>query len=127
MSGITLGNITIDRDRFEVLVDLRRVDLTFVEFELLYHLAKNGRKVLSRAKLMQAVWKEPSRGQDRKLTVHMSRLRKKMRGSRPWHIETITKRGYAFVDGTMPSPPANGHHPRVEPLGIGREAKLMDA
>ena len=97
MSRITLGNVTIDRDRFEVWVDVRRVDLTFVEFELLYALARNAGKVLARSKLMQAVWNEPSRGQDRKLTVHMSRLRKKMRGSRPWHIETITKRGYALV------------------------------
>jgi DNA-binding response OmpR family regulator len=98
MSRITLGNVTIDRDRFEVWVDVRRVDLTFVEFELLFTLAKNAGKVLARSRLMQAVWNEPSRGQDRKLTVHMSRLRKKMRGSRPWHIETITKRGYALVD-----------------------------
>ncbi len=97
MSRVTLGNVTIDRDRFEVWVDVRRVDLTFSEFELLYTLAKNAGKVLSRSKLMELVWNEPSRGQDRKLTVHMSRLRKKMRGSSPWRIETITKRGYAFV------------------------------
>jgi DNA-binding response OmpR family regulator len=97
MSRITLGNVTIDRDRFEVWVDVRRIDLTYSEFELLYTLAKSAGKVLSRAKLLQAVWNEAPRGQDRKLTVHMSRLRKKMRGSRPWHIETITKRGYAFV------------------------------
>jgi DNA-binding response OmpR family regulator len=97
MSRITLGNVTIDRDRFEVWVDVRRVDLTFSEFELLYTLAKNAGKVLSRSKLMELVWNEPSRGQDRKLTVHMSRLRKKMSGSSPWRIETITKRGYAFV------------------------------
>jgi DNA-binding response OmpR family regulator len=97
MSRVTLGNVTIDRDRFEVWVDVRRVDLTFSEFELLYALAKNAGKVLSRSKLMELVWNEPSRGEDRKLTVHMSRLRKKMSGSRPWHIETITKRGYAFV------------------------------
>jgi DNA-binding response OmpR family regulator len=97
MSRITLGNVTIDRDRFEVWIDARRVDLTFSEFELLYTLAKNAGKVLSRSKLMELVWNEPSRGQDRKLTVHMSRLRKKMHGSRPWRIETITKRGYALA------------------------------
>jgi DNA-binding response OmpR family regulator len=95
---IMLGNVTIDRDRFEVSVEARRINLTFVEFELVYHLARNAGKVLSRSKLMQAVWNEPSRGHDRKLTVHMSRLRKKMRGSEPWRIETVTKRGYAFVD-----------------------------
>ena len=97
MSRITLGNVTIDRDRFEVWIDVRRVDLTFSEFELLYTLAKSAGKVVARSKLMELVWNEPSRGQDRKLTVHMSRLRKKMRGSRPWQIETITKRGYALA------------------------------
>ena len=97
MSSITLGNVTIDRDRFEVWIDVRRVDLTFSEFELLYTLAKSAGKVVARSKLMELVWNEPSRGQDRKLTVHMSRLRKKMHGSRPWHIETITKRGYALA------------------------------
>lgn len=110
MSRITLGNVTIDRDRFEVWVDVRRVDLTFVEFELLYHLARNSGKVLARSRLMHAVWNEPSRGHDRKLTVHMSRLRKKMRGSEPWRIETVTKRGYAFVDGEATSEPSNGFH-----------------
>ena len=127
MSGISLGNVTIDRDRFEVWIDVRRVDLTFVEFELLYHLAKNEGKVLSRPKLMQAVWNEPSRGQDRKLTVHMSRLRKKLRGSRPWHIETITKRGYAFVGEKAAVQETNGAHPHLTPPGIVTEAKPMEA
>jgi Transcriptional regulatory protein, C terminal len=83
MSAITLGNVTIDRDRFEVWVDMRRVDLTFVEFELLFHLAKNEGKVLARSRLMHAIWNEPSRGQDRKLTVHMSRLRKRRVAAAP--------------------------------------------
>jgi two-component system response regulator ArlR len=48
MSRITLGNVTVDRDRFEVWVDVRRVDLTFSEFELLYTLARNAGKVLAR-------------------------------------------------------------------------------
>ncbi len=36
MSSIMLGNLNIDRDRFEATVEGRRIDLTFVEFELLY-------------------------------------------------------------------------------------------
>ena len=111
MPRMTLGNVTIDRDRFEVWVDVRRVDLTFVEFELLYNLARNPGKVLARSRLMHAVWNEPSRGHDRKLTVHMSRLRKKMRGSEPWRIETVTKRGYALVAGGRAKGASNGFHP----------------
>ena len=80
MSRIALGNVTIDRDRFEVWAGEQRVDVTFVEFELLYQLARNAGKVLARSRLLSAVWNEPSTGEDRKLTVHMSRLRKKMSG-----------------------------------------------
>lgn len=74
------------------------MDLTFVEFELLYQLAKNSGRVLGRARLLQSVWNERSSGGDTKLTVHMSRLRKKLRASNPWQIETVTKRGYALVN-----------------------------
>ena len=33
---ITLGNLTIDRNRYETWVDGQRVELTYVEFELLF-------------------------------------------------------------------------------------------
>ena len=123
MSRITLGNVTIDRDRFEVLVDVRRINLTFVEFELLDNLAKNAGKVLARSRLMQAVWNEPSRGHDRKLTVHMSRLRKKIQGTEPWRIETVTKRGYAFVDGDSAGEGINVLHAQAMAEGRGGQQR----
>lgn len=96
-SRIVLGNMTVDRDRFEVWVGDERIELTFVEFELLSMLARNSGKVIPRSRLILAVWNERSTGEDKKLTVHMSRLRKKLRGSSHWHIETVTKRGYALM------------------------------
>ena len=95
---IDLGNVSIDRARFEVRVAGRRVDLTFVEFELLCELAKNAGKVMTRERLLRAVWSERSPEGDRKLTVHVSRLRKKIGDSWPWRIETVTKRGYVLAD-----------------------------
>lgn len=100
MSNITLGNLTIDRSRVGVWVEGKPVVLTFVEFELLYELARNAGQVLSRQKLMRAVWREPATSGDRKLTVHLSRLRTKMRDSDPWRIETYTRRGYGLMDRT---------------------------
>jgi len=97
MPRIVLGNLTIDRDRFDVHVDGRAVDVTYVEFELLYALAKNAGKASSRDRLVAAGWPEPP-DETRRLTVHISRLRKKLRGSSPWRIETITKRGYILRD-----------------------------
>lgn len=93
----TLGNLTIDSNRFEVRIADNPIDLTFVEFELLHQLARNAGKVMTRSRLMLAVWHERTNGEDRKLTVHMSRLRKKLRGSEPWQIETVTRRGYALA------------------------------
>jgi two-component system alkaline phosphatase synthesis response regulator PhoP len=95
---IDLGNVLIDRDRFEVWVAGRQVDLTFVEFELLCELAKNAGKVMTRQRLLQTVWSEQNPDGDRKLTVHVSRLRKKLGDSWPWRIETVTKRGYVLAD-----------------------------
>jgi len=102
-SRISLGNVTIDRDRFEVWVGGGRTELTFVEFELLFVLARNAGKVVPRSRLLLAVWNERSTGQDRKLTVHMSRLRKKLRGRDCWRIETVTRRGYALTPVPEPS------------------------
>lgn len=96
-SRIVLGNVIIDRDRFEVWVGDERIELTFVEFELLCMLARKAGKVIPRSRLLFAVWNERSAGEDKKLTVHMSRLRKKLRGSNHWRIETVTKRGYALT------------------------------
>lgn len=95
---IDLGNVSIDRDRFEVRVGGRPVDLTFVEFELLCQLANNAGKVMTRRRLLEAVWGDSGSEGDRKLTVHVSRLRKKIAGSRPWRIETVTKRGYVLAN-----------------------------
>jgi DNA-binding response OmpR family regulator len=96
-SRIVLGNVTIDRDRFEVLVGKSRIPVTFVEFEILHVLARNAGKVVPRSRIALAVWKQPAIGEDRRLTVHVSRLRKKLRESDSWRIETVTKRGYVLT------------------------------
>lgn len=95
-SRIVLGNLVIDHDRYEVWVGERQVELTFVEFELLFFLARNAGKVMPRERIVAAIWEEAARGHARKLTVHISRLRKKLRDSHPWRIQTLTKRGYGL-------------------------------
>lgn len=107
-STITLGNIVIDRSRYDVLVGNQRIELTYVEFELLSVLARNAGKVVTRSRLLHSVWNDPDPDDDRKLTVHLSRLRKKLQGSYPWQIETYTKRGYALIDHSAPAGGLNG-------------------
>jgi len=104
---ITLGNLTVDRSRYMVWIDGNPVELTYVEFELLYVLARSSQRVMARETIVQAVWGEEPRDHARKLTVHVSRLRKKLRASRPYNIRTIPKRGYSLADqGHASRPPS---------------------
>lgn len=95
---LTLGNLTIDRDTYLAQIDGRPVDLTYIEFEILYTLARNRQRVTSRAAIAQSAWGDADRDHVRNLTVHISRLRKKLRDSRPYAIRTIPKRGYSLSD-----------------------------
>jgi DNA-binding response OmpR family regulator len=97
MNRIVLGNLELDRDRFEVRIDGQPVALSFIQFELLYHLALRADRVVDRDELARLLWGTPSKADARKLRIHVSRLRRKLSGSRPWHIKTVTKRGYALV------------------------------
>jgi DNA-binding response OmpR family regulator len=102
---ITLGNLTIDTDRYEASIEGVRIGLTYVEFELLCALARSTGRVISRERLMD-VWRD-SGDDTRRLSVHISRLRRKLAGSDPWRIETVTKRGYILRRGN--------HRPREPP------------
>lgn len=54
VTRIILGNMEIDRRRFGVRIRGRRIGLTFMEFEMLSHLARNRGNVLSKERLLEA-------------------------------------------------------------------------
>ena len=56
---------------------------------------------MSRVSLLEAVWGAASEGGARKLRVHISGLRKKIRESHPWRIRTVTT---LANDGLGPKP-----------------------
>jgi DNA-binding response OmpR family regulator len=108
MRPVRLGNLEVDPDQFVVRIDGVRVDLTFIEFELLSALARRRGRVVRQEELAEALWGEAAAGSARKLRVHVSRLRKKIGASRPWTVRTVPKRGYALVDpGTESSRSGN--------------------
>ena len=53
---IKVGVLTLDLDRFEVMVDNKRVDLTLREYEVLKFLASEPGQVVSREVLLEKVW-----------------------------------------------------------------------
>jgi DNA-binding response OmpR family regulator len=55
-SAMTIGNIHIDPESYEVTVDGKRVELSTREFQLLYYLFENAGKVVSKEQIFSAVW-----------------------------------------------------------------------
>lgn len=96
---IECGGIVMDRGEHLAQNDGADLQLTPMEFELLYVLACNAGEVISRANLLKSVWGYEDAGDTRLVTVHIQRLRAKVE-SNPEHpqiIRTVRGIGYKFV------------------------------
>lgn len=91
--------LAIDAASREVTKDGRPLRLTAREFDLLWFLASNPRRVFSRDHLMSRVWGYEAAMDTGTVTVHMRRLREKIEDdpSQPTHLETVWGVGYRFV------------------------------
>jgi hypothetical protein len=79
--------------------------LTFKEFSLLKLLIQNSGRVLSRDKILDAVWGYNYYGESRTVDVHIRRLRKKLGLGAEDYIETVIGVGYRFRSPALsPSP-----------------------
>ncbi len=90
---IALGQIVLDSRRRVVTVDGEEVALTFKEFELLHYLMQNPGLVLSREKIMAAVWGFDFEGESRTVDMHIKTLRRKL-GTAGAQIGTVRGVGY---------------------------------
>ena len=97
---ITVSDIQIDIDKYEVKVRNEIVDFPLKEFELLLLLLENAGRVLTRDVLIGRVWGFDYVGDTKTLDVHIKRLRSKVEKdpSKPMSIVTVRGVGYKFVD-----------------------------
>lgn len=77
-SGITAGLLSIDKERHRVSVKDEVINLTPLEFDLLYFLAKNRGRVFTREQLMETVWGYDFYGDARTVDTHVKKLREKL-------------------------------------------------
>ncbi|HKW95083.1 MAG TPA: response regulator transcription factor [Methylomirabilota bacterium] len=92
------GDLEIDRQRFEVKMKGRLVELTRKEFDLLATLVRAPGRVFGREELLDLVWGQDGFVEPRTVDVHVARLRAKFtaaRASEPG-IETVRGVGYRF-------------------------------
>jgi len=94
------GDLEIDRQRFEVKMKGRLVELTRKEFDLLATLIRTPGRVFGREELLDLVWGQDGFVEPRTVDVHVARLRAKFTAARtPMPaIETVRGVGYRFRD-----------------------------
>jgi len=95
----TFGDVEIDAATRDVRKSGTPVQLTAREFDLLWFLAGNPRRVFSRDQLMGRVWGYEAAVDTGTVTVHVRRLREKVESdpSNPRHLETVWGVGYRLV------------------------------
>ncbi|MDQ2910209.1 MAG: response regulator transcription factor [Actinomycetota bacterium] len=97
---ISVEELTIDLARRSVEIRGERVQLTYVEFELLRILASHPGRVYSRRMLLEALWGGADYREPRTIDVHVRHLREKLERDpgEPEYILTVRGVGYRFRD-----------------------------
>lgn len=98
---VVVGEVALDPSSFEVMLRGRPLNVTRLEFDLLYTLAQRPGRVLTREQLLDIVWGEKEFIQPRGIDVHIRRLRLKIEDDprHPKRLQTVHSVGYKLVAG----------------------------
>src|SRR5262245_60683159 len=99
-AALVFHRLRLDLQARRVWKDAAPVELTTLEFDLLYALARYRGRVLRRGQLIEQVWGYDYYGEDRVVDVHLGRMRKKLEddAATPKLIVTVRGAGYRFED-----------------------------
>ncbi len=100
-STVEVGPFNLDRDRYRASWGESSLELSTLEFELLFTLVQNAGHALSREQLLDQVWGYSYPGDTRAVDTAIKRLRQKLRNvstSAPDWVETIRGVGYRLTD-----------------------------
>ena len=90
---LTLGTVTLDKEKHSVSVSGNLVELTYKEYELLQLLLANAGIVTTRDIILTKVWGTDFEGESRTLDMHIKTLRQKL-GDAGSMIKTVRNVGY---------------------------------
>ncbi|MEM7587854.1 MAG: response regulator transcription factor [Acidobacteriota bacterium] len=94
---LAFGNVTLDHERHQLLIDGREVDLQPVEFKLLGYLMRNAGRVVSKTMILDYVWGYGFDPQTNVVEAKISRLRTKLAAHTSHElIRTVRGLGYRF-------------------------------
>jgi two-component system OmpR family response regulator len=93
---LRIADLELDESSHEVARAGVEVHLTATEFELLRYLMRNERVVLSKAQILDRVWKYDFQGQSNIVELYVGYLRKKLDSVEPKLIHTVRGAGYVL-------------------------------
>lgn len=95
-SIVRVGDLTIDEDAHQVTRAGDLIELTATEYALLRYLARNARRVISKAELVEQVWGYDYGGNSHVVELYVSYLRRKIDAGREPLLHTIRGAGYTL-------------------------------
>ncbi len=95
---IEYENLILDPIAHRVTVNGQEVELTNKEFDLLYYLASSPDKLYTKEELLNHIWQYDAIGEASTVTVHVNRIRDKIKLVDPDadYIQTVWGKGYRF-------------------------------
>ncbi|RMZ51095.1 DNA-binding response regulator [Flavobacteriaceae bacterium PRS1] len=91
---IIIGDLTINRDEYNIILKGKKINLPRKEFELLSLLASKPEKVFKRDEILDKVWGNDVIVGGRTIDVHIRKLREKIGD---YSFKTVKGVGYKFV------------------------------
>lgn len=96
---ITIGALKLEKASRRAYINDTEIVLTNKEFDLIYFLAKSPDTVFTKEELFNEIWNYDSMGETSTITVHVNRIRDKIKEIDPNldFIHTVWGRGYRFM------------------------------
>jgi DNA-binding response OmpR family regulator len=95
---LVVGDFVLEPVENKAIVRDKPIDMTPIEFRLLYCLARNAGRVLTHEFLLTSVWGYEYEGYSNQVAVYIRRLRNKIEPdpANPEHLTTVRGLGYKF-------------------------------
>ena len=91
---IKINDVIIDSEKYAVYDNIRYIEFSKKEFDLLFKLLSYPNQIFSKEQLLDSIWGIDSKSTGDTIKTHINRLRNKLSGIDAFHITTIKGLGY---------------------------------
>ena len=97
-TNLSYGDIVILLDKRELFRKQEKIDLSFIEFEILHLLMRSPGRVFSKEQIYDIIWNEPNSGDYNVVMRQICNIREKIEDDpgHPVYIQTVRGVGYRF-------------------------------